>query len=272
MNEYVPTANLNDLSAFQRELLHDTQFSDMLDPSFTSANARQNRILTLAQSGYFIIWDGDNQPALPKSTPTRTAALRAKRAIDIVGAIAGLVFLAPLLLLIALMIRMTDGGPALFRQERVGFDGKTFRIFKFRSMYADRGDLSGIAQTKANDDRVTPIGRCIRRTSIDELPQLLNVLTGDMSLVGPRPHVAGMLAAGVPYEQLTEHYGFRHVMRPGLTGWAQCNSLRGSTANERLAMARVGHDIAYIQHFSLALDVKIIAKTIWQQFLTGSAH
>lgn len=230
-----------------------------------------NRFLSGAQSGLPVQWDG-NSPLPPTLTKSRRAALVSKRALDILGALSGLLVLAPLLLIVAIVIKSTDRGPVFFRQARVGLDGGEFRIFKFRSMYHNQGDLSGVQQTVANDPRVTPIGAFIRKTSIDELPQLLNVLFGDMSLVGPRPHVRGMLAAGVPYEQFTPHYGFRHAMRPGLTGWAQAHGLRGPTTDARKALARVGHDIAYVQNFSLLLDMRVIFKTIASELFSKTAH
>jgi lipopolysaccharide/colanic/teichoic acid biosynthesis glycosyltransferase len=117
---------------------------------------------------------------------------------------------------------------------------------------------------------VTPVGRFLRRTSLDELPQLVNVIVGDMSLVGPRPHVEGMLAAGVDYAELVPYYNLRHVMRPGLSGWAQANGLRGPTDSAEAARARIDHDVAYIQNFSIWLDLKIIWLTLVKEFVTGS--
>lgn len=196
--------------------------------------------------------------------------LALKRGVDVVGSLAGLVFLAPLLLIVAVAIKVTSPGPILFRQSREGLNGQSFEALKFRSMRTDLCDSSGVAQTQANDPRVTPVGRFIRKTSIDELPQLFNVLVGDMSLVGPRPHVGNMLAGGRLYRELVPYYDRRLAMRPGITGWAQANGLRGPTQDARLARARVDHDIAYIQNFSIWLDFKIIAMTILREFVTGS--
>jgi lipopolysaccharide/colanic/teichoic acid biosynthesis glycosyltransferase len=181
-----------------------------------------------------------------------------------------LVALSPLLIVVALIIKLADGGPILFRQSRVGLGGKPFDILKFRSMRVDGCDFSGAKQTKAGDDRLTRVGSFLRRTSIDELPQLLNIVIGDMSLVGPRPHVQGQLAAHRPYIELVPYYDSRYLMRPGLTGWAQCNGLRGPTDDAHLARARIEHDIAYIQNFSLFLDVRIVLRTLVHEFLTGS--
>lgn len=227
--------------------------------------------LSRRQSGLRVFWQED-APKPPVMNSRRRAALVAKRGLDIVGALIGLLVLAPLLAITAICVKLTDRGPVFFRQTRVGREGKAFEILKFRSMHWDRCDISGVAQTVAKDHRVTPIGSFIRRTSIDELPQLINVLTGDMSLVGPRPHVRGMLAAGIPYEKLVPQYDFRHEMRPGLTGWAQCNGLRGPTVDPNKALQRVGHDFAYIQNFSLWLDAKILLKTIATELLSSTAH
>lgn len=193
-----------------------------------------------------------------------------KRSVDFLLALAALVALAPLLLTIAAIIRATSRGPVLFSQDRVGLGNRTFRIYKFRSMYTDRCDISGVDQTRDNDPRITPIGRFIRRTSIDELPQLLNVLKGDMSLVGPRPHVPGMLAAGVPYEDFVPGYAMRHVVRPGLTGLAQVNGFRGPTVDPVKARRRIECDLEYIRSFSVLLDLKIILRTVRSEFLSGS--
>lgn len=204
----------------------------------------------------------ENAPLLPGVTLKRAWALRGKRVIDVVGAMLGLVFLSPLFLVLATAVALSDRGPVLFTQKRLGLHGAPFEVLKFRSMHVARCDPSGMNQVAVNDTRCTPIGAFMRRTSLDELPQLFNVLRGEMSLVGPRPHVPGMLACGSAYTELVPHYGFRHAMRPGLTGWAQCNGLRGPTLNRRRAISRIGHDIAYVQHFSLLLDLKILLRTV----------
>lgn len=196
--------------------------------------------------------------------------LKAKRALDIVGALSGLVFLAPLMAIVAIAIKATSPGPVFFKQQREGINGRIFYTFKFRSMAADLGDATGVVQTQANDARVTPIGRFIRKTSIDELPQLINVLWGDMSLVGPRPHVPGMLAGGQLYKDLVPYYDRRLEMLPGITGWAQVNGFRGPTRDPRKARQRIDHDLAYIQNFSIWLDIRIIVMTIAREFVTGS--
>lgn len=201
--------------------------------------------------------------------PAQPWQLAVKRAFDIVAASLALLALAPLLLMVAILIKIESKGPALFYQKRWGKDCSHIKIFKFRSMYVDLGDVSGVAQTVANDPRVTRIGRLIRRLNIDELPQLLNVLKGDMSLVGPRCHAIGMLAAGVPYEELVPEYHQRHVMRPGMTGLAQMRGLRGPTDRAAKAKARVACDLHYVSHFSLMLDLKIILGTIYSELRGG---
>ncbi|WP_370676640.1 sugar transferase [Pleomorphomonas sp. PLEO] len=199
----------------------------------------------------------------------RPAHLAAKRLVDFFGAAFGLLLLSPLLIAVAAIIKITSAGPVFFRQERTGLDNKPFQIFKFRSMYTDRCDLSGVAQTVAGDARITPIGRIIRKTSIDELPQLINVLLGDMSLVGPRPHVPGMLAAGVRYEELVIGYERRHAMRPGITGLAQAEGLRGPTIEVEPSVMRVVRDIEYIRSFSIWLDIRILFRTVINEIVRG---
>ena len=221
--------------------------------------------VALASYGGATIDDGESATQVN----WRPAHLAAKRLIDIVGAAFGLLLLSPLLIAVAAIIKLTSAGPVFFRQERTGLDNKPFQILKFRSMYTDRCDLSGVTQTVADDPRVTPIGRIIRKTNIDELPQLINVLWGDMSLVGPRPHVPGMLAAGVRYEELVLGYERRHAMRPGITGLAQANGLRGPTSEVEPSVMRVVRDIEYIRDFSVWLDIRILLRTVINEILRG---
>jgi exopolysaccharide biosynthesis polyprenyl glycosylphosphotransferase len=206
----------------------------------------------------------------PMARPDLVEGSAMKRMLDIVLAGLGLLALLPLLLIVALLIKLDSPGGVFFRQKREGLDGKLFSVYKFRTMRTELGDTSGVTQTVSGDPRVTPIGRFLRRTSIDELPQLINVLTGDMSLVGPRPHVPGMLAGGVQYRELVSYYDERHRVRPGITGWAQVNGLRGSTVDHRVAIARIDYDIAYIENWSLGLDLKILFLTVWREFTRGT--
>jgi lipopolysaccharide/colanic/teichoic acid biosynthesis glycosyltransferase len=220
-------------------------------------------------SGLPIVWQ-DGVPVEPQVTVGRRAALAVKRVVDIVVASVALIAIGPLLAFTALAIRLTSEGPILFRQTRVGYLGRPFTIYKFRSMYSDRCDAPGSVQAMPGDERVTPVGRFIRKISIDELPQLFNVLIGDMSLVGPRPYVSEMRAAGGLYSEIVPYFSFRHSMTPGLTGWAQANGYRGPTTSYDRSVRRVDHDVAYIQNFSLWLDLRTVLMTVWRELTGGS--
>ena len=198
-----------------------------------------------------------------------SASIR-KRLFDIVAASSALLFLAPLLIVIAIMIKLTSRGPVLFFQYRYGFRNRFFKIYKFRSMRSSAGDRSGVRQTVQGDSRVTAIGKILRKTSLDEIPQLINVIKGDMSLVGPRPHVPGMLAAQLLYEDLVPYYFQRHSARPGITGLAQISGCRGSTVEAGRAISRIDYDLEYIEKWSLLMDIKIIWLTVRREFLAGS--
>jgi putative colanic acid biosynthesis UDP-glucose lipid carrier transferase len=180
-----------------------------------------------------------------------------KRCLDIGLASVALVLLAPLLLVTAVLIKLDSPGNVIFRQSRRGFNGRPFDIWKFRSMFvAENG--STITQAKKQDARVTRLGRFLRKSSIDELPQLWNVLRGEMSLVGPRPHA---LAHDNYYDQMISKYVFRHHMKPGLTGWAQVNGFRGETSTIDLMEKRVEYDVWYVSNWSIWLDIRIIFRT-----------
>jgi exopolysaccharide biosynthesis polyprenyl glycosylphosphotransferase len=181
-----------------------------------------------------------------------------KRAFDLIVAAGLLVALVPFLAAVALLIRLDSAGPALFLQRRYGFNQQPFRILKFRTMRAaEDGDV--IVQATRNDRRVTRVGRWLRRWSIDELPQLLNVIRGEMSLVGPRPHA---LSHNREYEQKISRYARRHNVKPGITGWAQVHGLRGETDTDEKMRKRVEHDLYYIDNWSLWLDVRILFYTL----------
>ncbi|MGP9813770.1 sugar transferase [Rhodopseudomonas sp. NSM] len=205
-----------------------------------------------------------------RAARTEPAASLGKRLFDIVAAGGALLVFAPVLIAIAVAIKLTSPGPVLFVQSRYGYRNRFFRIYKFRTMRVDACDSRGVKQTVQGDSRVTWIGRLLRKTSIDEIPQLINVLKGDMSLVGPRPHVPGMLAADVPYEDLVPYYFHRHSARPGITGLAQVNGCRGSTVEAGRAISRIDYDLVYIEQWSLGMDIMIILRTIRREFLSGS--
>jgi putative colanic acid biosysnthesis UDP-glucose lipid carrier transferase len=180
-----------------------------------------------------------------------------KRCLDIGLASFALLLLAPLLSVTAILIKLDTSGPVIFRQSRRGFNGKPFEIWKFRSMsVTENGSI--ITQATKNDSRVTRIGRLLRKTSIDELPQLWNVLRGEMSLVGPRPHA---LAHDNYYDEVISNYVYRHHMKPGLTGWAQVNGFRGETPTIDLMEKRVEYDVWYVSNWSIWLDLRILFRT-----------
>jgi Undecaprenyl-phosphate glucose phosphotransferase len=184
-----------------------------------------------------------------------------KRTEDIVVASSLIVFLAPLLMLIAILIKIDSRGPILFKQKRFGLNKEVIKVIKFRTMQVDRADSSGAERTVRNDPRVTHVGRMLRRLSLDELPQLINVLRGEMSLVGPRPHAVKMKVGGRLYGDVVERYPHRHRVKPGITGWAQVNGLRGEVDTLEKARTRVAYDLYYIEHWSPWLDLRILMKT-----------
>lgn len=190
-------------------------------------------------------------------TPLRGLNAWIKRLMDLALAGFGVVLLAPLLLLVGVLVCATSRGPALFKQRRYGLNGEEILVYKFRSMTV-REDGAEVRQATINDQRVTPLGRFLRRTSIDELPQLLNVLEGRMSLVGPRPHA---VAHNELYRRQINGYMVRHKVRPGITGWAQVHGLRGETDTIDKMEQRVRYDLEYLSNWSLALDLKIMLKT-----------
>ena len=182
-----------------------------------------------------------------------------KRAADLVIGVLALIIFSPLMALIALGVRLTSAGPILYRQERMGLDGNKFEMLKFRTMVAGAENLTGPVWASDDDPRVTWLGYWLRRTSLDELPQLFNVLRGDMSLVGPRPERPPLIEE---FRKSIPKYMLRHKVKAGMTGWAQVNGWRGNTSLER----RIEHDLYYIQHWSLGRDLKILAKTLFVGF------
>jgi putative colanic acid biosynthesis UDP-glucose lipid carrier transferase len=193
--------------------------------------------------------------------PIRGSQRFVKGAIDRLLSALALMFLSPLLLLVALAIRLDSRGPILFRQPRQGLGDSLFQVYKFRTMRADLSDEIGRQQTQRDDPRVTRLGAWLRRTSIDELPQLFNVLRGEMSLVGPRPHTPHMLIGNKQIFDLVDEYSFRHRVKPGITGLAQVNGYRGAIDTPEHLRARIDYDLYYIDHWSLWLDIKILFRT-----------
>jgi undecaprenyl-phosphate galactose phosphotransferase/putative colanic acid biosynthesis UDP-glucose lipid carrier transferase len=193
---------------------------------------------------------------------------RAKRLLDVVGASLGIIVLAPLFVLASMAIKLESPGPVFFRQRRNGFNTSQFRIFKFRTMMVMDDDVV-VLQASRNDPRVTWAGKILRQSSIDELPQLFNVLLGDMSLVGPRPHA---LAHDDQYSEVLSNYAFRNHVKPGITGWAQVNGYRGETIRLEQMKARVDHDLWYINNWDLLLDLKILALTAFEVVRQRNAY
>ena len=194
--------------------------------------------------------------------PMAGAAAFLKRTEDIAIGLAALALAAPLMVAIAAAIRLGSPGPVLFIQPRLGLNGRIIHVRKFRTMRAEVSDPSGRQQARPGDCRVTAVGRFLRRTSLDELPQLLNVLGGSMSLVGPRPHALGTEAGGLPFGEAAAGYAARHRVKPGITGWAQVSGLRGETDTVEKLRARLRHDLDYIAQWSLWFDLRILALTL----------
>ena len=188
-----------------------------------------------------------------------------KRGLDMVGAAAALLIFGPIMLLIAGLVRLSSPGPIFYRQERMGLDGRTFNALKFRSMRLDAEQRTGAVWASKDDDRCTPIGRFIRKVSLDELPQLFNVLRGEMSLVGPRPERPVFIEQ---FKKQIPDYMLRHKVKAGITGWAQINGWRGNTSLEK----RIEFDLYYIERWSLWFDIKILFLTIFRGFVDPNAY
>ncbi|MBV8190157.1 MAG: undecaprenyl-phosphate glucose phosphotransferase [Alphaproteobacteria bacterium] len=182
-----------------------------------------------------------------------------------------LALISPLMLGIALLIRLDSPGPVLFRQKRYGFNNELIEVLKFRTMYQQMSDANAERLTQRNDPRITRIGAVLRRTSLDELPQFLNVLRGEMSIVGPRPHATAAKAGALLYPEAVKYYDARHRMKPGITGWAQVNGWRGETDTVEQIRKRVEHDLYYIENWSLAFDLRIILRTVLGGFTGRNA-
>ena len=207
-------------------------------------------------------------PRLVRSTPEAVA----KRALDLALSAVLLTVLSPLLAGVAALVRLDSPGPALFRQRRTGQGGTVFRMVKFRTMHVHLADETCRAQTTRYDPRVTRVGRFLRRCSLDELPQLFNVLAGDMSLVGPRPHALGTRVCGRPLAELEPHYYQRYRVKPGITGLAQTGGCRGELDTPEKLRRRVALDLDYIDRWSIGLDLAILVRTAFGTAFSGDAY
>ncbi len=203
------------------------------------------------------------------ASPLSPLALAKKDIFDRAFAALALVVVAPLMLVIATAVKLSSRGPVLFTQRRKGADGQVFRIFKFRSMTVHAPDVGMLRQATRNDARVTRVGAFLRRTSLDELPQFLNVLMGDMSVVGPRPHA---IEHDALYQTVVDDYIHRYRIKPGITGWAQVNGLRGETDRIEKMQARVDHDLYYLRNWSFALDMRIVIATVMKGLRHSNAY
>jgi Undecaprenyl-phosphate glucose phosphotransferase len=214
---------------------------------------------------------GSNPVVLIEERPLKDWQAAKKSAFDIVIGSLMLVILSPLLALIALAIRLDSSGPVLFRQPRLGFNNRLFTCFKFRTMHHGMTDLLGDQQATRGDPRITKLGKWLRALSFDELPQLLNVLKGDMSVVGPRPHPPNTKAADKLFSDVVAKYAFRHRVKPGITGWAQVNGWRGETKTVEQIENRVACDLAYIENWSVWFDLRIMMLTVTREILSRHA-
>ena len=215
-----------------------------------------------------------NQPSIQNSMASAPQGMswRLKAVMDPIGAAILLVTFAPVLLGIALAVRFTSPGPIFFRQPRFGAGKTEVIVTKFRTMRVEGTDMGGKRQATRDDDRITPVGRFLRRTCLDELPQLWDVLCGRMSLVGPRPHPLQLEIEGTPVEELIPNYHARHAVRPGMTGLSQIKGNRGPVADYRMAAERVAYDTQYIREHSLSRDVVLLIKTLAVPFQKDGSY
>jgi exopolysaccharide biosynthesis polyprenyl glycosylphosphotransferase len=198
--------------------------------------------------------------------------LVAKEIEDVTLGLLLLLFLAPLFAVVALAIKLDSPGPVFFRQRRYGLNNRLIGVYKFRTMHHHLRDVRAERLITRNDPRVTRVGAFLRKTSLDELPQLFNVLRGEMSIVGPRPHALSAKAADRLYEEVVAEYAVRHRVKPGITGWAQVNGWRGETDTIEKIQKRVEHDLYYVENWSLALDIKILLLTVFALLKNENAY
>jgi putative colanic acid biosysnthesis UDP-glucose lipid carrier transferase len=240
------------------EKLQDTTASVYFAPDLFIYSLFQSSLTDLRGIPLISLWE----------TPFFGVNAMLKRILDVILAGILLIGAAPLLLILALGVKLTSPGPVFFKQRRYGLEGEEIRIFKFRTMSVCE-DGPSITQVKRDDPRLTPFGKFLRRTSLDELPQLFNVLQGRMSIVGPRPHA---VAHNEFYRQRLPRYMLRHKVRPGITGLAQVNGFRGETETLEKMEQRLAYDLEYLRHWSLWLDVKLICQTVWRAFSDKNAY
>ena len=196
---------------------------------------------------------------------SNTLSALAKRCVDLAGSFFGLILISPVLLFVAFLVKATSKGPVIFKQERVGLHNKPFMMYKFRTMYLQQPGEEKKGWTVKGDPRITRVGAFLRKTSLDELPQLFNVLKGDMSLVGPRPERPQFVEK---FREEIPRYMIKHQVRPGMTGWAQINGYRGDTSIRK----RIEYDIYYIENWSMTLDLKILFLTVFKGFINENAY
>lgn len=213
---------------------------------------------------------GQSGKNLSEQDKTYSSRDRLKRVSDIVGSLAGIVLLFPLMALISILVKANTAGPVIFRQPCKGRNGETFILFKFRTLHAAACDPRGAQVLELDDKRITAIGHFLRQSNLDELPQLFNVLKGEMSLVGPRPHMLEATVAGVDLQTLDPSYARRTLVRPGIAGLANVNGIKGYPRTLEDARTGLKYDLEYIKTRSLRLDLQILAQTIKQEFLGGS--
>jgi Undecaprenyl-phosphate glucose phosphotransferase len=254
------------LSAAERiatilEQVRSTVADVCLTTDFAGLRYRSDQISTI----------GSNPVVLMEERPLKDWRGAKKLAFDLVVGSLLIVVSSPLLALIALLIRLDSPGPIIFRQPRLGFNNRLFTCYKFRTMRTEMTDLLADQQTTRDDPRVTRVGKWLRMLSFDELPQLFNVLKGDMSLVGPRPHAPNTKAADRLYTDVVAKYALRHRVKPGITGWAQVNGWRGQTKKIEQIENRVACDLDYIENWSIWFDVRILVLTITREMLSSNA-
>lgn len=267
----IANLKLNDLEALAPDSIVvglENKFYPIIDGLLKDLNNSLFEIVVLPDLSHsfvgYQVADIDGTAAIILNEPNiRSRSVILKRCFDLLLSAIGIVFISPLLILIALAIKLTSKGPVLYSQVRMGLDGKEFKMFKFRSM--TNGKANKETWTVANDPRVTKIGRILRSTSLDELPQLFNVLLGDMSLVGPRPERPIFVHQ---FREKIPTYMLRHKMKAGMTGWAQVNGWRGDTSIER----RIECDLYYIKNWSIWMDCWIIFMTVWKGFINKNAY